>query len=38
MQAVGIEYMIENGREEELKEKGLTLESICRYLNLESKQ
>ena len=33
MQVVGIEYMIENGKEEELKKKGIDLESYADYLN-----
>lgn len=33
MQAVGIEYMIENGKEEELKKKGIVSESYADYLN-----
>ena len=36
IQAVGIEYMIENGKEEELKKKGISSESIADYLNQDN--
>ncbi|WP_294377355.1 helix-turn-helix domain-containing protein [uncultured Clostridium sp.] len=33
MQGIGIEYMIENGKEDELRKKGINSESISNYLN-----
>lgn len=35
MQIVGIEYMIENGKEEELRKKGIIIGNNCNYLKSE---